>query len=82
MDTSDPVKLNATIASEAYRPVGERRDHIGEWQLDKTLGDAENIVYYNPTTDRAIHGMRGSPTLTDWLWSDVQLARGRFRNTP
>ena len=82
MDTSDAIKLNATIAAEAYRPPGERRDHIGEWRLDKALGDDENVVYYNPTVDRAIHGMRGSHTLSDWLWSDVQLARGRFRNTP
>ena len=40
MDTSDPVKLNATIAAEAYCPVGERRDHIGAHGEDEGSGDS------------------------------------------
>ena len=50
------------------------------YQIDKSLSNDNQQVYYNPETKKLLYNVTGSHSLQDWVNSDLKLALGVKKN--
>jgi hypothetical protein len=50
------------------------------YQIDKSLSNDNQQVYYNPETKKILYNVTGSHNLSDWVNSDLKLALGIKKN--
>jgi hypothetical protein len=77
-----PVSLYDSLRVGYIGDENKQGKEMGKYgyQIDKSLSNQNQQVYYNPETKKLLYNVTGSQSLQDWVNSDLKLALGLRKN--